>query len=44
MKHHKSTQQQVADYLSFLGKLPVKCKIVSDILSNKEIYDSTPHK
>jgi hypothetical protein len=44
MKHHKSTQQQVADYLSFLGKLPVKRRTVADILSNKEIYDSTPRK
>ena len=44
MKHHKSTQQQVADYLSFLGKLPVKRRTVTDILSNIEIYDSTPRK
>ena len=44
MKHHKSTQQQVADYLSFFGKLPVKRRTVADILSNIEIYDSTPCK
>ena len=32
MKHHKSTQQQVADYFSIFEKVPVKRRTVEDIL------------
>jgi hypothetical protein len=32
MKHHKSTHQQVADYISIFEKVPVKRKTVEDIL------------
>jgi hypothetical protein len=38
MKHHKSTQQQVADY--FLGKLPVKRRIVTDITIRCNMNDN----
>ena len=39
-KHPKSTRQQIADYFSIFGELPVKHRTVRGILSNKEIYTS----
>jgi len=36
MKHPKSTLQQIANYFSIFGELPVKRRTVRDILSNKE--------
>jgi hypothetical protein len=40
MKHPKSTLQQIANYFSIFGELPVKRRTVGDILSKKETYDS----
>ena len=44
MKHHKSTQLQIADYLSIFRKLPVlvKRRTVGDIPSNKKFTIQLP--
>ena len=44
MKHHKSTQLQIADYFSIFRKLPVlvKRRTVGDIPSNKQFTIQLP--
>ena len=40
MEYPKSTQKKPADYFSIFLELPMKCRTVRDILSNKETCDS----
>jgi hypothetical protein len=44
MKHHKSTQLQIADYFSIFRELPVlvKRRTVGDIPSNKQFTIQLP--